>query len=351
MVENNTVLLNSLLQEYKRELKQMHYSEYFTNTNTNGYYLQVEENFINRILDDSKNINESSLAMQRSFNIYNFFAHYALVALEDEKLFFQNIAIAGAYAKKSIELLINHKDCFTKIEPFDQNQLFYTLSYIIITGNINDAKKLASFIIENIEELINLKEDTLQGNLWFVLKLLDNNFEIDNKNIQCFTHPYDKYEDNETNQFANLLLQLRIELLKEVDNNEHIIHKIFPYEALVYLKLSKSKEKNFDSQLMNTKIIKEFLKFETIELEDVDLILQLEDKLSNQMNIGKEDKKIKELIASKTGEYKAVLPHNHPQANELRKEPFAYSYYTEGGTFNYDGLEDFDIENIKWILK
>ncbi|WP_428740023.1 SMI1/KNR4 family protein, partial [Sulfurimonas sp.] len=53
-------------------------------------------------------------------------------------------------------------------------------------------------------------------------------------------------------------------------------------------------------------------------------------------------------LAPKDGRYQAILPPDHPQANDLKKDPFAYQYYTKGKEFSYVGLEEYDLTQISW---
>ncbi|XOB63273.1 hypothetical protein ACMC56_05555 [Campylobacterota bacterium DY0563] len=319
--------------------------ETYQSYKSNGLLLQAEQDYIHRILDKTKPLEEIPLAMQRSFNIYNLYAHYAIEVLDDEKLFLENLAIAGEYAKYTIKFVKEYPKKFQTVEPFNQNQLFHTLCFLVIIGWIDEAKEYAKFIGDNLEKLVDIENRLLMPQFWFVLKLLNNDFTT---NLQVITFPYDKYKEYDNGTFIKLLLELKTENLKL--NHLHIVYDIFPYEVLVYIKLMNIKEVNTTHPFIKTKIVQTLLQFEKRDSVDVKNINELLDKFFYEATSKETKQEFQAKIVPKTGHYQATLPKEHPQYKSLKNNPQAYHTYKEGKQFLLTGLEEYETNKIQWVF-
>jgi hypothetical protein len=54
------------------------------------------------------------------------------------------------------------------------------------------------------------------------------------------------------------------------------------------------------------------------------------------------------VVAPKTGKYRATLPKNHPQTEELKSNPLSYARFVKDEEFTFEGLEDYDTSVITW---
>jgi len=332
------------MEKYKVFLNDDIFLKWFPSDISSGLKIKREQNFINRILDTSRPSEEIPLAMQRSFNIYNLYVHYAIEKLEDEKLFLENIAIAGEYAKYSIKFMKDYPEKFQTVEPFNQNQLFHTLCFLVLTGWIDEAKEYAKFIGDNLEKLVNIENRLLIPQFWFVLKLLDTDFTT---NLQVITFPYDKCQEYENDNFIELLLELKLEHLKL--SRLHVVYDMFPYEVLVFIKLMTIKDINTTHPFMQTKIVQSLLQLEKIDSVDVENINELLNKFFYESTFQETKQGFQSKSTPKTGRYQAILPKDHPQYETLKADPNAYRTYKEGEIIDNRGLETYDLKNIEWI--
>ena len=367
---SNNRTLDALIEEYRGDFKNHDYAEYFFNEKNNGYYIQAEIDFQERILDNTKELKESNVAMIRSANIYNFYAHYSLVSLEDKALFFKNFAISSKYAYEAIHSSFRVSNCFEEFETLNQEYLFGYLAQVILSDSDDEAKGAVAFILkalENEDSFIN-PSSKINPILWFILELYCdvNAIELATvKEFEYFTHPYDKILKIYTTQnlqeldtYISLLCESRLALIEADNMFNHISNKIFPYEILVLLQIRKKLNlKNpleFSHPLMNQEICKIFYQEDiSMQLPNIEYIDKIIDKLQEHCNpLSPNKEQIQtpppKALAPKTGKYRATLPSEHPQAKQLESDPHSYARFKKDDTFTYKGLEDYDLSEITW---
>ncbi|SFV59733.1 hypothetical protein MNB_SM-4-1542 [hydrothermal vent metagenome] len=71
---------------------------------------------------------------------------------------------------------------------------------------------------------------------------------------------------------------------------------------------------------------------------------------ANTANKKEEQSTILKKLAPKTGRYRASLPKEHPQANQLQSDPHSYARFEKDDTFTYEGLEEYDLGEITWTF-
>jgi hypothetical protein len=342
----------------------------FTSERSNGMLIQAEIDFQERILDKTKELDQSNIAMIRSANIYNFYAHYSLVNLEDRELFFKNFAISSKYAYEAIHTSFIVSNCFEEFETLNNEYLFQYLAELILSDFDDEAKRAVEFILQALESEDSFISPNSKINpiLWFVLELYCdvNDIELATaKEFEYFTHPYDKvlqtYKTEnlqELDAYVFLLCESRLALIEADNMFNHISNKIFPYEVLVLLQIRKKLNlKNpleFSHPLMNQEICKIFYQEDiNLELPSIEYIDEIVDALQKNckcLNSNKEptQKTLPNVVAPKTGKYRATLPQGHPQTQELQDNPLSYARFVKDEEFSFEGLEEYDTSVITW---
>ncbi|SFV64384.1 hypothetical protein MNB_SM-4-1157 [hydrothermal vent metagenome] len=377
--------LDNLLSVYKEALKDNRNLYYFPSDESQGLLIEREKNFLARLLDDTKELSESNLAMQRSYNTYLLYAQYALVALEDKELCIKNFSISSLYGSLAIYLTANTSGCFDaekddveEVLLINQGYLSQYISSLILCAWWDEVDKNINLLKQDLEHknahtLIVTQDNQLETNLYFILALHAkmNKIELDigEFELPSFTHPYDKIlqiydtkDIKEVDRWVYLLCDTRLELIKENKNFKHITTQLFAYEILAWLAIRKEiglqNPKEFSHPLMSIPIVKLFLQIQTplpkpTKLLYVDELLEkiaskcLDVKIDNDA-LSQNKTPLSNTLAPKTGRYRATLPNTHLQANQLEGDPHSYARFLKDDTFIYEGLEDYDLSEITW---
>ena len=371
VLEEQRSMLETITQYHKEVFLSEANVYNFASQRSSGMLIQAEIDFIERVLDNTKELQESNVAMMRSANIYNFYAHYSLVSLEDRELFLKNFAISSKYAYEAIHTSFIVSNCFEEFETLNQEYLFGYLAQVILSDFDDEAKGAVAFILKALETKNSFISPNSKINpiLWYVLELYCdvNDIELATaKEFEYFTHPYDKilktYKTEnlqELDAYVFLLCESRLALI-EVDNMfNHISNKIFPYEILVLLQIRKKLNlKNpleFSHPLMNQEICKIFYQEDiNIELPNIEYVDKIIGKLQENCNLLNPDKELAQTpllkaLAPKTGKYQAILPSGHPQEQEIKLDPFAFHRYNKDDSYIYEDLEEYPLELISWV--
>ena len=234
------------------------------------------------------------------------------------------------------------------------------------------------------------KESTIS---WFILKLYSQyskeEITLHKLLLPKVEFPYDEILENydtkdlnEVNKYIEFLCDVHLSQAKfdydvyeeEIEDGDifHLKYKelfivslyFLPFEALYYLKLREELElenpKEFRHELMNTELSKMYLNIKEplakpSELPySYELINKIKDNcqklnknITEEKNISTK-KVVKNDLVPKTGKYRATLPAEHDQSEKLSYEPYSYNNFIKDEIFTYDGLEDYDKDNITW---
>ena len=335
-----------------------------------------------------KNIQEDKTPMSIGFeelaDFYLVTAIYANNFCENKNKIEEFFTASSLYSERL--LTVFNKQCANcHMSIVLMRKAVYLWASIFLVKNYDDAINVGNELIDSINAKGSIIRygNRFHNESWFLIDLFSKAFEnpYDEKradyaeDISEYQEIIDNWDTNDlvkVDNYVSSLIELHLLIEEEEDNETSefmLFHKssmkIYFYEVIVFLSIRKIKglvnPDEYSHKLMQTAIMKRFLNNEAYKegntpyKEELLLILNEKcfDKKSKKESEQSKPKTTiqKDTIALITGEYKAVLPHNHPQAKELIKEPFAYCYYEKDKKFNYDGLEDYDIDNIRWVRK
>ena len=271
--------MDDLLRSYEAFFTDERNGYYFPNEDSDGLLLEREKNFIARILDDSKDISESNLAMQRSFNTFNLLGHYALASAEDRERFLENFALSSLYGYYAILLTQETRKYFEDVALIEQLYLCEYIASLLLCSWQKEVEISIDMVIqelnkENARFLMDVQDNQYNVILYFILELYAKmkNIELDTGELKLpsFTYPYDKVIEsydtvdvNEVDKWVYILCERRLEFIKEDEKFQHITRQLFPYEILTWIKLREEQglenPKEYSHSLMNTPIAKMFL--------------------------------------------------------------------------------------------
>ena len=384
--------MNKKLEEINLSLKDIlenkNLKYHFPSEISDGLYLKRNINYLKKIADDSKDLREIVFAMNNSSSTYFMYLLYSYLILEDEKIVEKNLAYSTMYSVLFVQLADELKNDEEEAIRINQNSLSLKFSQSIFLSWYDCSKNLFEIIVNNLDEMqdksIILNNDVVNANLDFVLKLYSlmasGTYPSKDKEVEFNLLTYQRVFDNcfskdltEVDLLVNLLCETHLEFVEENDMYNDISSRLFPYEILVWLKLREenglANPKKFSHDLMNQNLTNLF-NFKNIKkpinMPEGTILLKKLKKKKNYLNIdetffyeeelNKEEivekqTIIKEKIVPKTGKYRATLPKKHDQSEKLSYEPFSYNDFIKDKTFTYEGLEEYDIENIIWVFQ
>jgi len=258
-----------LIKEQKETLDNESLKYYFPSDISKGLYLEKNTNYLERIAEGSKDLEEIIYALNNSSTTYLTYYVYSELILKDKELINNNFAISAMYGILTIQLANELKNIDIKI---NQNNLALYFSQSILCNWEDDTKSLFEIIKLNLnkkDDSIILDNDILNVNLDFILNLYSKmtNQDVLNKDTnKLFTLPvYNQVLDKcfskdlkEVDLLINLMCEAHLEFIEEDEIYSSFNTKLFTYEILVWLNLRKKhgyeNPKEFSHPLINYNI-------------------------------------------------------------------------------------------------
>jgi len=324
------------------------------------------------------------------------YSTYAKVKLNNEVLAKEHLALSNEYGYNCLHYGNKSCGCFESKNPFIiLNKATFMMSNLLLTNEIEKFNTVGQDLIASLNgEGCIIKKGYAKATIsWLILKLYGNysNTEITLHELlqPKDTYPYDEVLEiwdtdniNEVTKFIEILCDAHLsqaeldytihqeEAFNSLKYRELFIVGLYslPFEVLTWLKLRELKglenPKEFTHPLMSTNLTKMYLDIQAPlkTPNEVPYVNELLAKLKEQCPDYDKQKQKTTAIASKdktphpkqevpkTGRYRATLPNNHPQAQQLESDPHSYARFEEGKLFSYEGLEDYEIDKIAWTF-
>ncbi|WP_428746077.1 hypothetical protein [Sulfurimonas sp.] len=311
-----------------------------------------------------------------------------LIIENNKERFLEHFSLYAYYSYLTIHETSKACKCLRGVPYLEMQRITNFFTSNIIARHWDKTQLIGKDLINslNAEGCIIRRGDKNALQAWFVIELFSLVFEVEiNKKRALYPKDFSFYEKILEVWDSEDLVEIDkhvynlcdLHLTKQGKDEEEELKfleipslLLFPFEVLAWLRLREYKgfknPREFTHPLMNEPITKTLLElnepleepnevpflneFLSYVYEHCPDIPQDEKYIAQANIVQQEAEQPKPTTAPKDAHYQATLPKNHPQANDLKKDPFAYQYYTKGKEFSYVGLEEYDLTQISWEI-